>query len=659
MQQDPVSPAAGHRGGGGFFPAQMFLRSRQPLLTVLLLVVMLLPALRTASPGQQLPGIPATPTPAAPGEEEPRQPRLFPDVPLDTPREAMRVFLESMRAEREGNWGRWRFAAATLSLDHLPTVGREAAARRIASELYAIINRLEFVNIEELPGEEYTEQEWVYWELEAANITLVRQEDGNWRFSRDTTEAIPEMFAEVRDRPLVEGAPVLRFVDSPTAWFRTHLPQWLFTRTFILENFQWLGMLLVILAGTVLDRVVRFVIEYILRSRFRESDYEYNSEYLRALAKWTGIAFGGIVWIIGLSWLGLPELLHIILHIAAVLVATVAGVLAMIKVVDLGCFVLEQRVAKTRTKLDDLLVPLLRKTLKVFVTVFGIVIVADNLEVNITGVIAGLGLGGLAFALAAKDTVENLFGSITILLDRPFHIGDWVGIGDVEGTVETIGFRSTRVRTFYDSLVTIPNSNLIKANVDNYGARRRRRVRCFLSITYDTPPEKVEAFCEGIREIIRNHPYTLKTNYHAWFNEFGSHSLSILLWAFHETPDWATELRERHRLFLDIMRLAKRLGVEFAFPTQKLYLERGRGPAESDSTPFQPWRDVARYTSDTRGQVRELVDIVHKSGGAPFPPPPVTFNIPVDFDSNVPLAPRNQGGSSGGEDGGSGEAGSR
>ncbi len=656
MPQNPASPAASSRGGGGFIPLPPRFSAPLWLLAGVWLAALVFALPPSLAPAQQLPG--TTPMPTA--QDAPRlQARMFPDVPLRSPREAMAVFLENMRAERERDWGRWRYAAATLSLDHLPTVGREAAARRIATELYAIINRLEIVNLEELPGEEWEEDEWTYWELESGTITLARGEDGNWRFTRETIEAIPDLLSEVRDWPLVEGAPVTRFIDSPTAWFRTHLPPWLFARTMILENFQWIGMLLVILAGVVVDRTLRFLLEYLLRSRFRESEYEYNVEYLRALAKWAGIAAGGIVWVIGLSWLGLPDLLHVILHIAAVLVATVAGVLAMIKVVDLACFVLEQRVAKTRTKLDDLLVPLLRKTLKVFVTVFGIVIVADNLEVNITGVIAGLGLGGLAFALAAKDTVENLFGSITILLDRPFHIGDWVGIGDVEGTVETIGFRSTRVRTFYDSLVTIPNSNLIKAHVDNYGARRRRRIRCFLNVPYNTSPEKVEAFCEGIREIIRNHPYTVKTNYHAWFNEFGPHSLNILLWAFHETPDWATELRERHRLFLDIMRLAKRLGVEFAFPTQTLYLERGPGPAQPDPEPFKPRNEIAAYGADARQQVRELVDIVQKGGGAPYPPPPVTFAKPVDFDSAVRLQLRNQGGSSGSGDGGSGEAGSR
>lgn len=650
MKQGLPSPAWRFQGGGRFILSEM------PVLGYLLLLLLAagpvdLHAFPTALPAQQ--------QQQADASEPPVEESVFPEVDLPSPREAMRVFLQNMRAEREGDRGSWRYAAATLSLDHLSAIALESRARQITTELYEIINRLVFVDLDDVPGEEWPTDEWLFRDLDAGDITLVRGDDGQWRFSRETIEAIPALFQEIRDRPLVEGAPTTRFIDSPTAWFRTHLPHWLFERTIILENFQWFGLFLVILLGSILDRVIRFLMERVLRHRFRDDDYDYNSEYLRALAKWTGISIGAFAWVIGMSWLGLPEMLYLILRIAAVLLATMAGVLALLKVVDLFALTLEKKTSRTGTKMDDLLVPLLRKTLKVFIVVFGIVIVADNLDVNITGVIAGLGLGGLAFALAAKDTVENLFGSITILLDRPFHIGDWIEMETVEGTVEAIGFRSTRVRTFYDSLVTIPNSNLIKAKVDNYGARRRRRVRCFLSITYNTPPEKVDAFCEGIREIIRRHPYTAKVNYHVWFNQFGSHSLDILLYMFHEVPDWATELRERHRLFLDIMRLAKRLGVEFAFPTQTLYLERGQGPARPSDAPYEPWNTITRTNAETRREARDLVDVVHRSGGAPFPPPPVRFDMPLEEDTGMPLMPRNRGGSSGGEDAGSGEAGSR
>jgi MscS family membrane protein len=186
--------------------------------------------------------------------------------------------------------------------------------------------------------------------------------------------------------------------------------------------------------------------------------------------------------------------------------------------------------------------------------------------------------------------------------------------------VETVGFRSTRIRTFYNSLVTLPNSNLISAEVDNYGARRYRRWKTHLGVAYDTPPEKVDVLCEGIRELVRRHPYTRKDYFHVYLNQFGPSSLDILLYIFWETPDWATELRERHRLGVDILRLTRHLGVEIAFPTQTLYLKRGgeTNPEAFDETFAQ---GVVAGGERVREDVREMVDTA--LGGKV--PPPVRF----------------------------------
>jgi MscS family membrane protein len=249
-----------------------------------------------------------------------------------------------------------------------------------------------------------------------------------------------------------------------------------------------------------------------------------------------------------------------------------AGVWAAYKLVDLVAAHFQALAGKTDSKVDDVLVPMIRRALKIVVIAFGVLFIAQNLDIDITSLLAGLGIGGIAFALAAKDTVENLFGSFTVLIDRPFRIGDWIVIGDLEGTVEELGFRSTRIRTFYNSVITVPNATLVRTAVDNLGARRYRRLKSMISVQYDTPAERIEAFCEGMRELIRKHPYTRKDYYMVYFNEFADSSLNILLYTFFRTPDWTTELRERHRLLVDIVKLAHRLGVEFAFPTRTLHL---------------------------------------------------------------------------------------
>lgn len=385
--------------------------------------------------------------------------------------------------------------------------------------------------------------------------------------------------------PVVVTAPV---VESPARqagrafveWMNSRLPESLTRKSFLLENWRWLLLFLLVALGLLADRLVCYFVGRLLNRWKDHAKLDVPDKLSNGVRRPTGIAATALVWVGGLPYLALPRVLEDILAVAAGLVLTLGVVWAAYRLTDLLAAWLFTFAEKTETKLDDLLVPFLRKTLKVFVVLVGLMHVAENFAgVNPTNLLAGLGLGGLAFALAAKDTVANLFGSITILFDRPFQIGDWINIGGVDGTVEEVGFRSTRIRTFYNSLVSMPNSMLVNERIDNYGARIYRRIKTMLSLTYDTPPEKIEAFCEGLRELIRRHPHTRKDYFHVYFNEYAASSLNVLLYCFVKTPDWSTELAEKHRLFVDLKRLAKELGVEFAFPTQTLHVADGGFPA--------------------------------------------------------------------------------
>ena len=207
-------------------------------------------------------------------------------------------------------------------------------------------------------------------------------------------------------------------------------------------------------------------------------------------------------------------------------------------------------------------------------------------------------LAPLAFALAAQDTVANLFGALNIFLDKPFQIGDWVKVGDVEGTIEEVGFRSFRVRTFYNSVVTVPNSTITNTNVDNLGVRHRRRCKLTLGLTYDTPPDTLQAFVEGVRAILAAHPNVEKT-YDVHFYAFGASSLDILLNYHIIAESWTEELETRSANFLEFLRLAEALGVSFAFPSTSLYVE---------STPKEP------MPAQDRPSVEDLQEIAAKFG---------------------------------------------
>jgi len=251
---------------------------------------------------------------------------------------------------------------------------------------------------------------------------------------------------------------------------------------------------------------------------------------------------------------------------------------------------LERRMRVRYKEVNQGLLRLLRQTTKVLALVLCLLLGAQNMGMDVASLIAGLGIGGLAFALAAKDTLANLLGSVMIMIDRPFQIGDWIVAKGAEGTVEQIGFRSTRIRTFYHSVISIPNSELVLANVDNMGMREYRRVTTTLSLTYDTPPERIEAFCEGVKNAIKANPVTRKDYIHVCFSGYGAASLDILVYFFLKVPDWSEELVERQNIYLEILRIADHLSVRFAFPTQTLHLEST--PQHPAPAPVAPDREA-------------------------------------------------------------------
>ncbi len=413
-------------------------------------------------------------------------------------------------------------------------------------------------------------------------------------------------------------------------WIRARMPEALNAPIFLLEGWQWIALILLAFAGVVVDRLVRWFVHIWLKKLLARSASIREASLDADFEKPLGILAMGGFWWISLPMIDLPAGALTALLFATKLIVALSGVWAVYRLVDLIAAHFLALAVRTETKVDDILVPLIRRAVKVVVLAFGVLFMAQNLNIDITSLLAGLGIGGLAFALAAKDTVENLFGSVTVLIDRPFQIGDWVVIGDLEGTVEEIGFRSTRIRTFYNSKITVPNSRLVNSSVDNLGEREYRRVKCKIGVQYDTSPDKIEAFCEGIRELIRARPYLRKDYYMVYLNEFADSSLNILLYAFFMTPDWATELRERHRLFVDIVRLAHRLEVEFAFPTQTLHLASvpdGMVPGQSSTEVRQaPGGRDAQDEAIRLG--REEARSIHRSLVQPEPQAPVDFADP-------------------------------
>jgi MscS family membrane protein len=245
------------------------------------------------------------------------------------------------------------------------------------------------------------------------------------------------------------------------------------------------------------------------------------------------------------------------------------------QLVELLDYWMQRLTSKTVTTLDDMMVPLVRKTLRTLIVLLGLVQIAQQLsDKPVTSILAGLGVGGLAVALAAQETIKNFFGSLVIFADHPFQLGDRIVITGEDGTVEDVGMRSTRIRTLDGHLVTVPNGELANMTIRNITKRPFIKRVANITVTYDTPPEKVEFAMQIIRETLDAHNEKMHPDFpnRVFFNNFNECSLNILVIYWFAPPDyWA--FMEFDQLFnLTILRRFNEEGIEFAFPTQTLYV---------------------------------------------------------------------------------------
>ena len=223
---------------------------------------------------------------------------------------------------------------------------------------------------------------------------------------------------------------------------------------------------------------------------------------------------------------------------------------------------------KTENDLDDQLMPILRKGVRLIIWLMAIIIGLNNAGYNVGALLAGLGIGGLAFALAAKDTVSNIFGGFTIFADQPFRINDRVQIDGYDGTIIEIGVRSTRLKTLAGRIVTIPNSTFTDAPVENVSREPSRKITLDLGLTYDTSADNMERAMQILKDINQNNTHTEEKTIIS-FNGFGDFAMNIMFIYYiksgESNADTQTEIN------LDILRQFNSKGLEFAFPTQTLY----------------------------------------------------------------------------------------
>jgi MscS family membrane protein len=376
-------------------------------------------------------------------------------------------------------------------------------------------------------------------------------------------------------RPDAVNETAAKVEEAISRFFEEHLGAWASKEVLGVAVWQFLAAFLFILLGLVAKRVSDYVMERKIIPLLKRTPFQFDHLLAEAASKPIGylLLLGGLG--LAVAALRLPTEPNIRDFAYGALKVLLAAdvVWFLFRVVDVAVEYLSRMAKRTQSKLDDQLVPLVSKALKVTIGVICGVWVVQLLGYSVSSLLAGLGIGGLAVALALQDSLANFFGSVFIFLDRPFAVGDTVKIGDVTGTVEQIGFRSTRIRTFDATLVAIPNKHVADSGIDNWTRRPTRRVFQSVGVTYETTADQMQQAVAAIRRILEADEGVAPEGVIVRFEDFGASSLDIRVVYFTKAPDYAGYLEARERVNLAIMRALEQLGLSIAFPTQTVYFE--------------------------------------------------------------------------------------
>ncbi len=332
---------------------------------------------------------------------------------------------------------------------------------------------------------------------------------------------------------------------------------------------------IIVLLSSAIGQLARFSVDRVAK-RPAAGDRTWQPVVLRAIARpfvLLGLAIGIRL---GVSVLVLGDALDGLARTCGHVVTATAIGYAIYSLVDIVDHYLRQMSERTESRLDDVLAPLVGKSIRITVMVLVIMNVVQEISgKSITTILAGLGVGGLAIALAGQDTIKNFFGSIVILGDRPFEIGDRIVVDGHDGPVESVGFRSTRIRTLEGHQVTVPNSEMVNRTVQNIGRRPYIRRVSNITITYDTPPEKVNRALEIVKEILHDHE-GMHPDFppRVYFSDFNDWSLNLLVIYWYHPPEYWDFMAFSEQVNMQILERFNAEEIEFAFPSQSIYLAR-------------------------------------------------------------------------------------
>jgi len=504
----------------------------------------------------------------------------------ETPRGALQGYLDAVR---QGDYER---ATQYLDLRRLAPTQREARGQEIARELGVVLAQGGLIDLEAVsnapegaaddglgPGLERVAS--VQAKAGPVDILMQRATVGDqpvWRLASSTVARIPALYGEFGYGPLGDLIP-RSLID---------------VRVLDIALWQWIGLVLALAVGWAASGAAKTATLWILRRVLSRARMTIAQAVLDAAAPPLRLGLGLLIFSLGLLALALPLHAGTFFAVVGKVVAVVAAAWLAARLIEVFAGVATERLTARGRAAAAPMVPVGSKAVKAAVFAFAALAILQNVGVNVTGVLAGLGIGGLAVALAAQKTVENLFGGITLMLDQPVRVGDFCRFGDKIGTVEDVGLRSTRVRTLDRTVVTIPNAEFSGLQLENFARRDRIWLHPTIGLRYETTPDQLRHVLVEIRKMLYAHPKVHPDPARIRFVGFGAYSLDLEIFAYVLTTDYGEFLSVREDVYLRIMDIVAASGTGFAFPSQTTYFARDTGldpeRQRQAETEVQAWR---------------------------------------------------------------------
>lgn len=600
------------------FPARVWLLAQSGLAFCALIVPVLATAEEAPSPEPARASLPKAnyATPMGPGDPYNR----------GTPQGSLYGFMSS------ANDGDFEAAAEYLDLRRLPAAEIDAAGPRLARELKTVLDQTLVIDFEHYASQNAGSPDdgLPAWQ---DPLGVIAARDGEiklllqrvprvgdsvriWKVSAATVDRIPELYSEFG-----------------YARLESYLPGFFFEwALFDVELWQWLGIgLAIALAWIVSWFFATIALNLISRVTARVRKVM-DRRVIHLVRNPVRIVLGVLLFYAFAVPLDLPPSSSERLLSAEKALLVVAVAWLLLQFIDLFALVMQQRIQRRGDAGAAALVSPAKRTLKGIVFVLAFLFALENLGFNVGALIAGVGVGGIAIALAAQKTVEHFFGGVMLVADRPVRVGDFCKFGDQVGTVEAIGLRSTRIRTLDRTLITVPNGEFSNLQIENFAPRDRIRLHTQLGLRYETTPEQLRFALTELRELLVAHPKVDPDPARVRFVGFGPYSLDVEVYAYLRTADWNEFLQIREDLFLRMMDAIDRAGSAFAFPSTTTYIRSDSGldagRAQEVQARVDAWRDSGElpFPDLAEGRRAELEDTLdwppHGSNARPRPDPP-------------------------------------